>query len=73
MVDEEHSGGAGKRGRKGVWASVREAVHGSEEDFTEGSLNRAVGLLAIPMVLEMAGESLFAVVDAFFVARLGAE
>ncbi len=59
--------------RKGVWASIREAIHGSEEDFTEGSLNRAVGLLAIPMVLEMAGESLFAVVDAFFVARLGAE
>ncbi len=59
--------------RSGIWASIREAIHGSEEDFTEGSLNRAVGLLAIPMVLEMAGESLFAVVDAFFVARLGAE
>lgn len=58
--------------RRGAWASVREALHGSEEDFTEGSLNRAVGLLAIPMVLEMAGESLFAVVDAFFVASLGA-
>lgn len=58
---------------RGIWASIREAIHGSEEDFTEGSLNRAVGLLAIAMVLEMAGESLFAVVDAFFVARLGAE
>lgn len=58
---------------RGVWASIREAIHGSEQDFTEGSLNRAVGLLAVPMVLEMAGESLFAVVDAFFVARLGSE
>ena len=53
--------------------SIREALHGSEQDFTSGSLNRAVFLLAIPMMLEMAGESLFAVVDAFFVARLGAE
>jgi len=61
------------RASEGAWSSLREALRGSEQDFTEGSLNRAVGLLAIPMVLEMAGESLFAVVDAFFVARLGAE
>lgn len=57
----------------GIWASIREALHGSERDYTTGSLNRAVALLAIPMVLEMAGESAFAVADAFFVARLGGE
>ena len=57
----------------GFWASVREALSGSERDYTRGSLNRAVALLAIPMVLEMAGESAFAVADAFFVARLGVE
>jgi putative MATE family efflux protein len=57
----------------GLWASLRESLRGSEQDFTRGSLNRAVGLLAVPMVLEMAGESLFAICDAFFVARLGSE
>ena len=54
------------------WGSIREALRGSRQDFTAGSLNRAVVLLAIPMVLEMALESLFAVVDVFWVGRLGA-
>jgi len=58
--------------RHGIWATVRESFEGSEQDFTSGSLNRAVFLLALPMVLEMAGESLFVVVDAYFVAGLGA-
>ena len=58
---------------QGIWASIKESLHGSEQDFTEGSLDRAVGLLTVPMVLEMAGESVFAVCDAFFVARLGSE
>src|SRR5215471_9353202 len=56
-----------------LWASIREAVRGSHQDFTTGSLNRAILLLAIPMVLEMALESLFAVVDVFWVGRLGAD
>jgi len=56
-----------------LWSSVREAVRGSHQDFTAGSLNRAILLLAIPMVLEMVLESLFAVVDVFWVSRLGAD
>ena len=55
-----------------LWASIREAIRGSHQDFTTGSLNRAILLLAIPMVLEMVLESLFAVVDVFWVGRLGA-
>ncbi len=55
-----------------LWSSIREAVRGSHRDFTTGSLNRAILLLAIPMVLEMVLESLFAVVDVFWVGRVGA-
>jgi putative MATE family efflux protein len=58
--------------RPGVLATVREALHGAHADFTEGPVGRAVVLLAIPMVLEMALESVFAVVDVFWVSRLGA-
>jgi putative MATE family efflux protein len=54
------------------WGSVWEALRGSHQDYTAGSLNRAIFLLAIPMVLEMVLESLFAVVDVMFVGRLGA-
>lgn len=50
---------------------LREAVRGEERDYTTGPLDRAVFLLAIPMMLEMALESVFAVVDVFFVAKLG--
>src|SRR5437660_5888459 len=56
-----------------LWASIREALRGSHQDFTTGNLNRAILLLAIPMVLEMVLESLFAVVDVFWVGRLGAD
>ena len=56
-----------------LWASIREALRGSRQDFTELPIRRAILLLAVPMVLEMAMESLFAVVDIFFVSRLGAD
>jgi MATE family, multidrug efflux pump len=59
--------------RPGIFASMREAIMGTQQDFTEGSLGRAILLLAAPMVLEMCMESLFGVVDVFWVARLGAD
>ena len=55
------------------WGSIWEALRGSHQDFTQGNLNHAIVLLAIPMVLEMLLESLFAVVDVFWVGRLGAD
>jgi putative MATE family efflux protein len=58
--------------RHTLWASLLEAVRGSHQDYTAGNLNRAILLLAVPMVLEMVLESLFGVVDVFWVGRLGA-
>jgi putative MATE family efflux protein len=55
------------------WTSVREALAGVPRDYTQGSISRAITLLAIPMVLEMVMESLFSVVDMFFIAHLGAD
>lgn len=55
------------------WHSVWFAIKGTHSDFTTLPLNRAVLLLAVPMVLEMSMESLFAVVDVFWVSRLGSE
>ena len=55
------------------WTAVREAVAGTEQDYTEGPLGRAVLLLAVPMVLEMSMESLFGILDVFWVGRLGAD
>jgi putative MATE family efflux protein len=57
---------------EGFWGSVREALRGSHRDYTEGAVSRAIMILAIPMVLEMVMESVFAVCDVFFVSRLGA-
>ncbi len=56
-----------------LWSSLKEALRGSEQDFTEAPLGRAILLLSVPMVLEMVMESIFAVVDVFFVSRLGAD
>jgi putative MATE family efflux protein len=56
---------------KHFWTILQEAFRGSNRDFTEGSIGTAVFLLSVPMIIEMLGESLFAVVDIFYVGKLG--
>lgn len=52
---------------------LRQALSGSEESFTQGSINRAIFLLSVPMIMEMIMESLFAVADIFFVSKVSIE
>jgi MATE family, multidrug efflux pump len=57
----------------GFWITVGQALRGIRHDYTAGPIGRAIILLAVPMVLEMVLESVFAVVDVFWVSRLGAD
>ena len=56
---------------KEIGAAMRQSLRGEELDYTVGSIPRAVLLLAVPMILELSLESVFAVVDMFFVSKLG--
>lgn len=69
--DEAAAASASPAGKPSLWAELRDAVRGTDADYTRIPLRRAVFLLAVPMVLELVLESTFAVVDIFFVARLG--
>ncbi|MCC7285642.1 MAG: hypothetical protein IT503_05630, partial [Burkholderiaceae bacterium] len=59
------------RGVRSFWRELADAIRGTNADYTKIPLRRAVLLLAVPMVLELVLESTFAVVDIWFVARLG--
>ena len=56
---------------RGIFNFFKEALSTKQQDFTSGSIRKAIFLLAIPMILEMCMESVFAVVDIFFVGKLG--
>src|SRR5438045_5586543 len=56
---------------KGIFNFIKLSLGGKHQDFTTGSIRKAIFLLAIPMILEMCLESVFAVVDIFFVGKVG--
>ncbi len=55
-----------------IWQALKDAIRGSDADYTKISLKRAIFLLSVPMILELVMESLFAVADIYFVGKLGA-
>ena len=60
-------------GLPSIFSFFKRAIKGEQQDYTEGSIRKALFMLAIPMILEMVMESVFAVVDIFFVGKLGKE
>ncbi len=59
------------KSNKTIWTYLKESLRSEHQDFTTGSIRKAIFMLAIPMILEMCMESVFAVVDIFFVGKLG--
>ena len=59
--------------QESLWSAVKESIRGSHRSYTTGPIGRSILLLAIPMVLEMIMESVFAVVDIFWVSHLGTD
>jgi putative MATE family efflux protein len=61
-----------KSGRTGkIFDAIRQSLRGEYHDYTKGSIHKAIVLLAVPMILELSLESVFAIVDIFFVGKLG--
>ena len=71
-MDSENSNIRKEKKIISFFRDVKEAISGTEQDFTEGKLSRAILLLSIPAVLEMVMESVFVIVDIYFVSKLGA-
>ncbi|MFO7998277.1 MAG: MATE family efflux transporter [Bacteroidales bacterium] len=65
-------GSAGDNKRLSIWQELKNAIRGTDADYTTISLRKAIFLLAVPMILELVMESTFAVVDIYFVGKLGA-
>ncbi|MES2371855.1 MAG: MATE family efflux transporter [Bacteroidota bacterium] len=59
------------KNKRSVWSWLKQSLNSEHQDFTTGSIRKAIFMLAIPMILEMCMESVFAVVDIFFVSKLG--
>src|SRR5438270_6007627 len=73
MTSIPHAAARSPETETGLWSAIKESLRGSHRDYTVGPIGRAVILLAIPMVLEMFMESLFAVADIFWVSHISKE
>jgi Na+-driven multidrug efflux pump len=62
---------ADSKEKTSIWVELKKALLGAEEDYTKISLKKALFLLSVPMMLELALESIFAVADIYFVGSLG--
>src|ERR1700740_1398859 len=61
------------KSRNTIWAYLKQSLNSEHQDFTTGSIRKAIFMLSVPMILEMCMESVFAVVDIFFVGRINKE
>ena len=71
-MEKSHNTESAVSRQRTIWNDLKDAVRGTEADYTKIKLNRAIFLLAVPMILELVMESIFAVVDIYFVGKLGA-
>src|SRR5688572_26563753 len=71
-IDNAVSGVAQPLPSTSTWQALKDAIRGTEADYTQIDLKKAIFLLAVPMILELVMESTFAVVDIYFVGKLGA-
>jgi putative MATE family efflux protein len=60
-----------KLAKEPIWQAVKDAIRGTSADYTKINMKRAIFLLAVPMILELVMEALFAIVDVYFVGKLG--
>lgn len=72
MTDSTSEAVAGQAPPRSLWSGLKGAIRGTEADYTQIPLRRAIFLLAVPMILELVMESTFAVADIYFVGKLGA-
>jgi putative MATE family efflux protein len=72
IIEENKNNNPNESSKYSIWHELKDAIRGSEADYTQIGIGKAIFLLAVPMILELIMESTFAVVDIFFVGKLGA-